>query len=303
MSEISTNNFQRRFIKLALCRLPHHTALYIASKLHTKAVIKLLDSYAKKRIITQSKMRPFSAEEQRNYRATIHQTTLWHGSGRFQYSNDKVVDVLKGILTSGSIRPVEDAYAIFSGGKLMSSISLTRLRIIARCYADTHGKGYREPNRYGDALTLASYHYGLFFARLYATHYRKTRQYYKIWYTHTHDEQGHSTWGKKSNNDAKDVWDVFGLGSDIPGNYPVIFGIKRVTDVTQLSSLFSEYEVRTEKNISLDSLTHIEVPLSKVEETKLLITDRGLKVPIYPIELGELVASQTPFSKLMGLAA
>lgn len=303
MSKNSTDNFQRQFIRLVLRRLPHHISLYTASKLHSKTAVKLLDSYAKKHIIASGKLQSFSAKEQQQYKSTTHQATLWHGSGRFQYSNGEIIDVLKSILASGAIRPVEDAYAIFSGGRLMRSISLTRLRIIARCYADMHGKGYHEPNRYGDALTLTSYHYGLFYARLYTIHYRKIKQYYKIWHKHTHDDNGHNTWGKKSNKGAEDVWDVFGLGSDISGNYPIVFGIKDVKGTTELSSVFRDYEVRTENTISIGNLTHIEVPLSKVKETEVLIANHQLNTPVYPIELGELMASQTPFSELLGLAA
>ena len=302
MSKNSANNFQRQFVALALRRLPHHAALYAASKLHSQGAVKLLDSYAKKHIIAKAKIKSFSTEEQRRYEVAISRTSLWHGSGRFQYSNGEVVDVLNGILTSGAIRPIEDAYAIFSGGRLMSSISLTRLRAIARCYADMHGKGYREPGRYGDALTLTSYHYGLFYARLYVVHYRKIRRYYKIWHKHTHDGNGHNTWGKKSNKNAKDVWDVFGLGSDIPNNYPIIFGVKNIEDTAWLSSTFRDYEVRTENGIGLDNLTHIEVPAFRLKETEAMIKDHKLNIPVYPIELGELVASQTPFSELLGLA-
>lgn len=297
-----SNNFQEQFIKLALRRLPHHIALHIASRLRSKTGVSLLDSYAKKRFIVKVKLKSFSHKEQKQYKTAIFQTTLWHGSGRFQYSNGKIIDTLESILKSGSIRPIEDAYAIFSGGRLMKSISLTRLRAIARCYADMHGKGYRESNRYGDALTLTSYYYGLFYARLYTRHYRMMKRYYKIWHKHTHNDKGHNTWGKKSNKDAEDVWDIFGLGSDIPGNYPIIFGIKGVKEATQLSSTFRDYEVRTENNINLDDITHVEVPSSKVKEAEMLVKKYGLDIPVYSIELGELVASQMPFSTLMGLA-
>jgi hypothetical protein len=198
VAKSSANDFQKQFIRLALRRLPHHVALYTARKVHSRHFIKTLDAWAKKHIIGNTKLRGFSSDEQERYMSAVSKAALWHGTGCYQYSQGKVVDVLECIVATGSIRPIEDAYAIFSGGKLMSSISLTRLRIIARCYADMHGKGYREPNRYGDALAWTSYHYGLFYARLYTVHYGKIRRYYKTWYQLTHDENGHNTWGQKS---------------------------------------------------------------------------------------------------------
>ena len=38
---------------------------------------------------------------------------------------------------------------------------------MARSYADMHGLGWKEKNRYGDALTWTSYYYSLFYARLF----------------------------------------------------------------------------------------------------------------------------------------
>ena len=298
----STNTFQKQFVRRALKYLPHHFALYISSKMHARPFIRALDMWARRHIVGKVVLSDFTSDERQHYISTVHKTTLWHGTGRLQYSNGKVVDVLQNILATGAIRPTQDAYAIFSGGKIMHSISLTGLRIIARCYADTHGKGYREPNRYGDALTWTSYHYGLFYARLYTLHYRRVKQYYKAWHRLTHDQNGHNTWGKKSNQSAQDVWDIFGLGSDIPGNYPIIFGIKEIKDSTPLSSVFRDYEVRTEKDIDVHCITHLEVPLSDIKQTEELLAKYSVKLPVLPIELGERIASQMPFSKLLGLS-
>jgi hypothetical protein len=295
-----TNTYQKQFIRLALKRLPHHVALCIATKFHGHRSVTFLNTYAKKHIITNTKLKIFNADEQQQYQHAAQDANLWHGTGRYQHGQNEDIDVLKNIITSGALRPVEDAYAIFSGGEIMQSISLTRLRVIARCYADMHGNGLGEQNRYGDALTWVSYYYGLFYARLYGLHLPTLRRYYKTWHSLTHDDNGHNTWGKKVNKDSQDVWDSFGLGSDIPGNYPIIFGLKDIKDTVQLSRVFQDYEVRVRQTISLSNVTHIEVPQSKVKEVERLLTRHSCRIPVEPIELGEYIASQRPFSDLLG---
>jgi hypothetical protein len=294
------NDYQRLFIRLALKRLPHHFALSLASRVHFIWLIATLDRYAKKRFIGKPELLQFSETDIYHYNSLTNNTTLWHGTGRYQHSANGDIDVLESILKRGSLRPVEDAYAIFSGGKIMQSISLTKLRIIARSYADTNGKGFREPNRYGNALMWASYYYGLFYAYQYTRGYFSIRKYYKTWHSHTHDERGHNTWGKKTNRDAKYVWDIFGLGSDIKGNYPVIFGIKEIDGRIELSPIFNKYEVRTSSGIRLDQLTHIEVPSVYIAEIKGLLGKHGLTIPVESIEAGEVKASRTKFSTLLG---
>ena len=185
----------------------------------------------------------------------------------------------------------------------MHSISLTPHRIIARSYADIHGKGYKEPNRYGDALMWTSYFYGLFYAKLYTRNAITLKRFYKKWHKLTHDTNGDNTWGKKVNKSAQDVWDVFGLGSDIADNYPILIGVRRVEQQVNLSPVFKAYEVRTPVGIAIQDITHVEVPQDKVTSTKAFIESYGLVIPVLPIELGELQASHKTFSELLGLTA
>lgn len=300
MTATPDNDYQDRFIAMAKKRLTHHITLYAASKGRQRRLVKRLDAYARDNIIGAVDLMDFAQEDITRYGRVSRETVLWHGSGRYQHAGGKAADVLGSILSAGSIRPVEDAYGIFSDGKVMTTISLTRYRMIARSYADIHGRGYREPHRYGDALTWTSYHYGLFYARAYTTHRRKLKKYYDAWHALTHDDNGHNTWGKKANLSAKDVWDVFGLGSDIPGNYPILYGLKDIRDTVRLAPVYQDYEVRVSRNIKLDEITHLEVPLSKVGEVREILAAHKVEVPVEPIELGELVASRRSFSSLLG---
>lgn len=303
MSTNQRNDFQSQFIRLALKRLPHHVLLSLVSKRSSAGLTKWLNSYAEKNFLKNQITRAdYPDELVKNYKDTVKHSRLWHGTGRYQYGSDESkVDVLSSIIKSGGLRPSYDAYAIFSGGTDMYSISLTKLRIIARSYADMHGKGYEEPNRYGDAFTWVSYYYGLFYAKLYTLNSIKLRRYWNQWHDLTHDENGDNTWGKKVNMNAKDVWDIFCLGSDILGNYPIVFGIEKIDNHVELSSVFAECETRTPDLLPFRYMTHIEVPEEKIDVTKRLLASHNCNIPVFPIELGEFVASKKTFSDLLGL--
>lgn len=297
------NSFQNQFVKLALRRLPHHILLAVMSKRKNSKITDKLNRYAKKTFLKNPTFTiKYTNEQIQTYEALTEATSLWHGTGRFQHGQDNVQDVLRSILSHGGLKPGYDAYAIFSGGTEMHSISLTPHRIIARSYADIHGKGHKETNRYGDALTWVSYFYGLFYAKLYTRNAITMKRFYKKWHKLTHDTNGDNTWGKKANKDAQDVWDVFGLGSDIADNYPIVIGVRQVTRQVDLSSVFKAYEVRTPVGILLADVTHIEVPSSKIDSTKECILAHGLDIAVLPIELGEHVASRKTFGELIGLA-
>lgn len=300
MKKQRTNDFQKRFILKAIRYIPHNALLHFAVRFNIKPLARLLDWTAKKYILKNAKILPVDIERSNEYQKVAETTVLWHGSGRLQHSHSEVLDVLASVLKHKGIRPVDDVYAIFSGGKRMTSISLTRSRPVARSYADMHGKGYLEKNRYGDALTWVAYYYGLFYARLYTFGYPSIKKHYKTWHALTHDKNGHNTWGKKVNKQAEDVWDVFCLGTDITDNYPILFGIKSAGQTVQLNKLFSDYEVRASNVVSTSEITHLEVPALKVDDTKTLLKQYAIDIPVFSIELGEYIASKNRFSQLLG---
>ena len=300
MRHISTNNYQKQFVKLALRRLPHRVTLAFAVKTRLKPLVRFLGRYAERRFIGTSELVGYTESDLLAYTRITSSTSLWHGTGRYQHDQTgEVVDVLDSILKSKRLKPFMDDYTVFTGGKRMNSISLTELRIIARSYGDMHGKGYHESCRYGDALMWTSYYYGLFYASVYTRSFFKVRMHYKTWHKLTHDQNGHNTWGKKANQSAEDVWDVFGLGTDIRGNYPIVLGIQDLEHTVLLPPVFRDYEVRVSRPISITRLTHIEVPMAKLEEVARLVSKYGLKLEVVPIELGELAASRLGFGGVL----
>jgi hypothetical protein len=293
-------DYQRRFVRLALRYLPHRLAVGAAIKLHASWALGWLNRWAARRYVGPVQLLAFSDSEIADYQRVTQSARYWHGTGRLQHSAGQPADVLESIVAHG-LRAVDDAYAVYAGGEVMKSISLTKWRIIARSYADTFGKAYREPHRYGDALMWTAYYYGRFFAGLYLSGYHPRSSHHRRWHKLTHDENGENTWGKKSNRRAHDVWDIFGLGSDIPGNYPILIGLSTVPDPTKLPPKFDRYEVRTGSDLPVDVFTHLEVPADRVEEVQALLDRHHVNIRALPIELGEVAASLQPFSELIGM--
>ena len=171
---------------------------------------------------------------------------------------------------------------------------------MARSYADMHGLGWKEKNRYDDALTWTSYYYSLFYARLFTVNGVKVLRRWKTWRTLSHDENGDNTWGKKVNKQARDVWDIFCLGSDILGNYPILIGVRSLDSQLKLEKPMSHYEVRADKRIGVANISHIEVPRDKQDEMRELLLSYGIDIPVTSIELGEYVSTQKRFTELLG---
>ncbi len=204
-------------------------------------------------------------------------------------------------MDAAGLKPARDVYAVFGGSnqRVVYSVSLCRSRMIARSYADMHRLGWKEENRYGDALTWVSYYYGMFYARLFITSGFKMMRRWKAWRALSHDNNGDNTWGKKVNNQARNVWDVFCLGSDISGNYPILIGVKNIDSQIKLDKPMSQYEVRASKLINIANISHVEVPYDKQDEVRKLLHKHDVKLPVTSIELGEYVSSKERFIDLI----
>ena len=120
------------------------------------------------------------------------------------------------------------------------------------------------------------------------------------WRALSHDENGDNTWGKKVNKQARDVWDIFCLGSDILGNYPILVGVRSLDSQLKLEKPMSHYEVRADKRIGVANISHIEVPRDKQDEMRELLLSYGIDIPVTSIELGEYVSTQKRFIELLG---
>ena len=296
------NGYQKLFIKKLLRYLPHHLLLAITHKFRLRSVEKLLGRMALKLIIKTKPLCQFSSSEMSEYQKLTKGTQFWHGTGRWQHGEHGTVDVLKSLCDTAGLKPARDVYAVFGGSDqhIIHSISVCRSRMVARSYADMHGVGWKEKNRYGDALTWTAYYYSLFYARLFTINGIKMLRRWKTWRSLSHDENGDNTWGKKVNKQARDVWDIFCLGSDILGNYPILIGVRSLDSQLKLEKPMSHYEVRADKRIGVANISHIEVPSDKQDEMRELLLSCGIDIPVTSIELGEYVSVQKRFTELLG---
>ena len=296
------NGYKKLFIKKLLRYLPHHLLLAITHKFQLRSVERLLDRMAHERIIKTKTLRQFSSSEMSEYQKLTKSTQFWHGTGRWQHGEHGTVDVLKSFCDTAGLKPARDVYAVFGGSDqhIIHSISLCRSRMVARSYADMHGLGWKEKNRHGDALTWTAYYYSLFYTRLFTVNGIKMLRRWKTWRSLSHDEYGDNTWGKKVNKQARDVWDVFCLGSDISGNYPILIGVRSLDSQLKLEKPMSHYEVRADKRIGVANISHIEVPRDKQDEMRELLLSCGIDIPVTSIELGEYVSTQKRFTELLG---
>lgn len=292
--------YKRQFWKSAARHLPHHSLLAISGYIEAP---RLTNALSKRRdyMLRKSVVKTYPPKLIKEYQGILATTKLWHGTGRLQYKDKNIYDAFDAIMNDGSLRPAKDVYAIILGGEEMISISTTPLRIIGRSYADMHGMGEREKYRYGSALWWVAYYYGMFYGVAFTRYSLTIARNWSKWNKASTNDSGLRTWGHKVNTKADSVWSAFGQGSDIPGNYPVLLGIKQYPQIAVVPSSLQKVETRLLQPVQISDLSHIEVPEDKVSEVKALVIKHGFSTPVFPIELGEYVASKQPFKTLLGI--
>jgi len=244
------------------------------------------------RVLTPKTSPPYhlSAETHKQISKTMEQTNYWHGTGRYQYRDGKVADVLEYIASHRELQPSLDPFEV-SGQ--MQSLSLARVRIYARAYADLHRNTAIPAERYGtsafwSAAFLADY------ALEAARSEGGLRQVMKRL-----QQNGKDEWHAKVNQRPLSVFSTFAAGSDIPGNYPILFGVHTVSELPT-SPAIAIHEVRTGEPVKLDSqVTHVEVPRAYIEETEKVLAGHAIALPVYALEDFEQYAAMLPTSRLM----
>lgn len=204
--------------------------------------------------------------------------------------------MLDSIATTGKLLPSYDAFDLT---RPMTSVSLARARIYGRAYADMHGRGASEPERYGSSLFWASAFLGSVAveAAMEARVWRPSGYHHMM--EHLEEADALEWYKKITRATTPTVLDVYRHGSDIEENYPVLFGVRDV-EPTQVGRAVALHEVRTEQPIDLSTdITHVEVPRRHLEDTRRLLGG----VAIMAIEDGEHYAAQYTFSEHIHAAA
>lgn len=219
------------------------------------------------------------------------QTEYWHGTGRYQYRDGKVEDVLKGMIEQGGLLPQTDDIDLVG---TMDSVSLARSRTYARAYADMHENG-EKGERNGSAL--------LWSAAFIGPLAMKIAQEEKVWRSANRQRvKEHFTasnsarWYEKVRQEPTGTLGIFARGSDIDGNYPILFGVKEsAVAPAKTSDSVAVHEVRSTDPIGFGDLTHIEVPEARVLETQEMLVKAGYEVPVMAIEDFEAYSARESF--------
>lgn len=261
--------------------------------------------------IGEAAHRSFRLEEMKSidlaYLGEMHKSTAyWHGTGRFQRHGGEQVDVLAAILKNKAINPSLDPFDPELGLARTTSLSVPRL--YARAYADMHSARVGQLNRFVSPQEVANFYIIRPTLRYMVSQGRAHPEGFTAGIrdlratSHANQKGMPQSWKSKVTNQPVSTMKVFSAGSDIPGNYPILFGIDEGIKPIETSSAIRETrEVRTSDPITLDRLTHVEVPREKVAEVFELFRSSEVQVPVLAIEdMEQYVARQDIGAVLLG---
>lgn len=240
------------------------------------------------------------------------QTTHWHGTGRYHYQHqnesryeavctDNITDVLEAILKTNGLEPHLDPW-INSGGK---TVSLATVRMHARAFARIHAvKNETLVYELGSIKYWLRFYFVLLFVWL-VTSLWSHRSFIRdtVRASFSKDVQNWASAIRKPHNEkVVSIFDIFKGDiptSDINGNYPVLIGVttnpKHLIDTIPLTR---KVEQRSLQPITLNMFTHLEVPLQNIIETKKLLEEHNILIPVIPIEFGDVYLASEPLEKL-----
>jgi len=270
-----------------------------------------LESYRKEGE-RQKRLRVEYQDYQHRIKRLYKEASYWHGTGRYHhmYSGgsrygkvraEAHFDVLESIIQGGGLIPHADPW-IPSGGK---TVSLGTARMHSRLFACAH--------RYETDTLLYELGSMKFWIRLYgalllswlSTNFDSAAVLFRALSrpSSLRDVQSWASAVRSSKNGSlitfRNLLLGINLGSDIAGNYPLLFGIsKENLEVIDTLPLTHRVEVRTLSLVGLSSFTHIEVPSSRVKETESFLRNRNINLEVIPLEFGDMYLGSVPLRQL-----
>lgn len=229
-------------------------------------------------------------------------TTYWHGTGRYHYQQQGILDILASIIDNNGLKPYLDPW-IDSGGK---TVSLGKTRMHSRLFARVHLN-----DRDSMFYELGGVRY---WVRLYAvlllfwfvTNLRSCRPIMDRLFRRSAVQDLEARINTLRKSRGRRVINVLhilngkGLCSDIDGNYPILVAItKDNLNVIDTMPLTHAVEVRTLTPVNLKNFVYIEVPFAKVAETEQLLVDKGIDLEVLPMEFVDMCMSDIPFRQLV----
>lgn len=202
---------------------------------------------------------------------------FWHGTGRYKYDGDKVVDILSEIISAGGLKPYDDEWDQKRGK--IQTVSTAYARDYARLYASLF---FPPPKR---TLRELWNRFGWSCFYFLSSKWVAWGEYLPP-KPHILDlKRKLVAWTKKLSSKPQSFTVVFLWGgTDIPINYPVLIGVKEGAVIPTSGSRFVDlHEARSTSLIPLADFTHIEVPMEHVDETRLLLERNNISVPVIPL--------------------
>ncbi|HSW74537.1 MAG TPA: hypothetical protein VLG16_01575 [Candidatus Saccharimonadales bacterium] len=260
--------------------------------------LRVIDRMASTRI---SELQALPTRQNDQIRTIYSDVGYWHGTGRYQYHDGEQIDLLAAIAKDGGLRPQYDGLD-FAGPK--SIISTARSRMYSRAYADMHGKGSAEESRHGSSMFWAASFGGDFVIEQLKEYARDRRTWSRSGRAEIRrqfKDSGGEEWYKKVTTTRTSVQKLFHTGSDIPNNYPILFGVRTGSfEPAQQSRALAITEARsTQPLLFADAITHIEVPQARMEETSAVLETFEHSLPILALEDAERYAAGMKLSELI----
>lgn len=240
--------------------------------------------------------------------------TYWHGTGRYHYHHPKdpryegvgteqVVDVLESIVKSGGLSAHQDLWVRIDG-KLLKTVSLSPTRMHSRLFAHVHlCDGEWLEYVFGGTRFWTGIIFALVVKDLLSRQSGHRREFVKQAVYSGKFLQNAYTWGsalRRRDNNLPQILRAYDLRSDIVGNHPMLFGLKKEAACgTGTVAFLQQLEVRVPRTIPLEHFTHVEVPQERVAEVRALLMSKNISLPVIPLEFGELHCSSMPLSKLI----
>lgn len=226
----------------------------------------------------------------------LHQGSLFHGTGRFargyegrdkRKPNGQIIDVLGEILQRGIQYQVDVVSRVFL--PIEKTVSLTRQRMYARCYAEIFGED-------DERKTHLEYAFGTL------------ADWWPYFVHETVDKMlspvnaalipvvVKNLLSKFTRDEILHIFDRYHLlkqwnvnRARIKGNYPMIFGIREsAVEPIWIPHGLDYFEVRSDRTVPPDALKFVEVPLKFINETRDLIAKVGaISLDVVPLEAGE----------------
>jgi hypothetical protein len=205
---------------------------------------------------------------------------FWHGTGRYKYENGEVADVLGCIVADGGLIPHTDDWDMKRG--MMQTISTARSRSYARLYASLF---FPPGKRTIKELVLRL----VWSCQFFLTSKWVAWQEYPPPQPHILNlKKKLAAWTVKlAKRPQSFAWLFLWGGTDIPGNYPILIGIRKgAVHPTRGSRFIDLHEDRSEQPIRIADFTHVEVPAEYVKEVSRFLENAGYTLPVISLESG-----------------